>query len=342
MFKPVYKLTPKLVGLVGQVERSYGQLEALRVPYKIELDLRRKNLTQSAYVSNSIEGNPLSLPEVTNLLLGDRVPVNRDEKEVENYFNILSGLEKKQNDCLSVGLMLSFHKQLLKGVQDKIAGKIRDKSVVVGKYVPDNETGELDIRIKHEPPSHDPEKIKKLIHKLFVWANTKTEFPAVLKAGIFHHQFVYIHPFEDGNGRVCRLMTVLVFMRSHYLINKYFILDDYYDIDRIMYSDKLHSADNGDKTEWLEYFTEGVMYSLEAALDKVRRAARSLDIKTRPTPREEEVLKLFGLNQELTSSQVVHELRVSRQQAHNLLKGLVEKGLLTKMGSTKSSYYALR
>lgn len=342
MFQPNYTLTPKLLRDVAQVERLYGQLESLRVPYRIELSLRKKNLVQSAYVSNSIEGNPLSLPEVTNLLLGNRVPVNRDEKEVNNYFEILNGLEKSEDKKLTIQMMLDFHRRLLIGVQDDIAGKVRNKKVVIGKYVPDDETDEMVLRVKHEPPSHQKEGIKNLLQELFDWANQEEQLPAVLKAGIFHHQFVFIHPFEDGNGRVCRLMTVMVFLRRHYLVNKYFILDDYYDIDRLEYSDKLHSADSGDKTAWLEYFTEGVMYSLQAALDKVRQAARQLDIAHRPTPREKDVLDLFGFRDQVTSSQVVEKMKISRQQAHNLLSNLVEKGLLEKRGSTKSSYYILK
>src|SRR4030043_834310 len=92
MFKPQYQLTGKLFSNIAQIERFYGQLEALRIPTGLELNLERDNLIRSSYISNSIEGNPLSLPEVTNLLLGGRVPANRDEKEVKNYFEILKNL----------------------------------------------------------------------------------------------------------------------------------------------------------------------------------------------------------------------------------------------------------
>ncbi|MCJ7827919.1 Fic family protein [Patescibacteria group bacterium] len=342
MFKPTYTLSPKLLGYITKIERLYGQLEALRVPYKIELKLRRDNLVKASYVSNSIEGNPLSLPEVTNLLLGDRVPVNRDEKEVTNYFEILDEMESLNETQIGLELSLSLHKRLLSGVQDEIGGKIRNKQVIIGKYVPDGELEEAVLRIKHEPPTHKAIEIKKLLEELFIWVRNDRQFPAIIQAGIFHHHFVYIHPFEDGNGRVCRLLAVLLLRKRGYQINKYFILDDFYDIDRIMYSDKLHSADSGDKTEWLEYFAEGVMFSLQAALGKVEKAVDGLRVINRPTPREKEVLDLMRVEKELTTSQVSAQLKVTRQQAHHLLRGLVEKNFLEKIGATKSSYYILK
>ena len=91
-------------------------------------------------------------------------------------------------------------------------------------------------------------------------------------------------------------MTTLIFLKDDYLINKYFVLDDYYDIDRILYSDKLHSADKGDKTAWLEYFSDGVKYSLQSALARVKDAVDNISMEERLTPREKEVLKMLLMN----------------------------------------------
>ena len=148
-----------------------------------------------------------------------------------------------------------------------------------------------------------------------------------------------IHPFEDGNGRSCRLLTALIFLKNNYEVNKYFVLDDYYDIDRLLYSDKLHSADSGNKTEWLEYFSDGVKYSLQGALGRAETAVMTLKKEVRPTEKEEQVLNLIQELKEATSSDIAGKLSVSRQQAHKLLRGLVGKGLLKQKGRTKSRYY---
>ena len=339
MYQPIYRLTGRILRNISLIERHYGQIESLKIPKKLELNLTKHNLIKSSYASNRIEGNPLTLPEVTNLLLDDRVPVNRDEKEVVNYFNILQNLSDYQNKEISTSLVSEFHKLLMTGV-DQTAGTIRNVKVVVGKYR--EEKGNVSLKVKHDPPHHDRKSITKDLDILCTWATATRDIPIPILTGIFHHEFVYIHPFEDGNGRVCRLLTALLFIKHEYLINKYFVLDDYYDIDRQQYSDMLHSADNGDKTEWLEYFTDGIKFSLQGALAKYREALLTLRIEEQPTPKEREVLKIIQTRHEVTSQMIVQLLKISRQQAHALLSGLMEKGLLSKKGKTKSSYYFIK
>jgi Fic family protein len=339
MFTPSYTLSMRLINSLSQIERFYGQIEALNIPQKLELNLERDNMIQSSYASNKIEGNPLTLPEVTNLILGDRIPTNRDEKEVTNYFEILKHITKYKDRAFALDLITDFHKLLMTGV-DETAGMIRNDKVVVGKFKKEKE-GSISIKVKHEPPVHTRSEITEKLKDLITWANGVSDMPAPMVAGIFHHQFVYIHPFEDGNGRVCRLLSSLLFIKRNYFINKYFILDDYYDIDRSQYSDMLHSADQGDKTKWLEYFSDGVRYSLQSALFKAKHAMRTLSFDERPTTREKEVLALMTEMKEITSSDVSSKFQVSRQQAFNLLKALVDKGLINRHGTTKASYYSI-
>lgn len=340
MFNPQYKRSDKLINTITQIERLYGQIEALRVPKKLQLNLRRDNLIQSAYASNRIEGNPLTLPEVTNLLLDDRIPTNRDEKEVVNYFDILTRLPQLTDQPLDIKLVTDIHRQLVTGVYDNIAGQIRNEKVVIGKYT--GEQGNVSLKVKHEPPHHDKHHIQASLTELLDWANQAKPVPAIILTGIFHHHFVYIHPFEDGNGRVCRLLTALLFIKHGYQINKYFVLDDYYDIDRTQYSDALHSADKGDKTAWLEYFAQGVKYSLTSALSRLETATKTLAYAERPTNKEAQVIEYLQTHREITSTDLANHLNVSRQQAHNLLKSLVDKDLVIRKGSTKSSYYLLK
>src|SRR3989338_5628311 len=336
MLKPKYLTNAKILTNVSEIERLYGRLEGMRIPKQLLLNLERENLIQSSFASNSIEGNPLSQAEVSNLLLGDRVPINRDEKEVVNYFQILKTLDTKISKPLDLSLILELHNKLMTGVKNEIKGKIRERQIVVGSRDENNM-----LIIKHNPPYHTKHHIEITLQELLNWLQNAKELP-ILKTGIFHHQFVYIHPFEDGNGRVCRLLTALLFLKHKYLINKYFVLDDYYDIDRIQYSDKLHSADTGNQTQWLEYFTDGVKYSLQSALGKIETGLTKLTFDIRPTPREQEALKIVQKYRELTSQDLTKELHISRQQAFNLLKLLTEKGYLAKKGSTKNSYYILK
>jgi Fic family protein len=338
MFKPRYTLTEALLTNMSVIERLYGQLETLRLPKELQLNLERNNLVTSTYISNSIEGNPLTLPEVTNLLLGDRVPTNRNEKEIRNYFDILKNLDQYSQGSLSLDTILAIHRKLLTGVKPDIAGIIRNKPVAVGSYY--YEGGIRKLKIQHEPPHHTQQEIRVHVNALLAWME-QSHLPTPLLAGILHHQFVYIHPFGNGNGRTCRILTVLLFLQKHYSINKYFVLDDYYDIDRLQYSEKLHTADSGDKTMWLEYFTDGIKFSLQGALAKAKGALSTVSISKQPTPREKDVLYLFQAHQEVSSAMVGANLRVTRQQAHKLLQALEKRGFVKKIGSTKASYYVL-
>lgn len=339
MFKPTYTLTPKLLTNIAATERLYGQIEALRLPSKLMLNLKRDNLVQSSYASNRIEGNPMTLHEVTNLILDERTPVNRDEKEVTNYFSLLQKLPNYKKEVFTTKLITDLHHQLFERVH-KQSGEIRDELVAVGRHV--GEKGNVSFKVKHMPPFYNKIEITEALDELMAWAERETELPIVIKTGVFHHQFVYIHPFEDGNGRVCRILTALLFIKAGYDINKYFILDDFYDLDRDEYSDSLHTADDGDKTKWLEYFSDGVKFSLQSALSKAEASLRALSIAERPTNKEREVVELMSKQPEIKSSEVAKALKVSRQQAHNLLSGLVEKGLVERIGSTKSSFYRLK
>jgi len=336
MFTPKYKTSIKLITNITEIARLYGQLEGSHVPSSLMLNLERDNLIQSSFSSNRIEGNPLSHLDVTNLLLSDRIPANRAEKEVSNYYGILKRLEILENTRFSVPLFLDLHTELMEGVNDTIKGKIRDNEVIVGKR---NENGE--VFIKHIPPAHNPQKITKLLDELIEWLGSEEHLP-IIKAGIFHHRFVYIHPFEDGNGRICRIATALYLIQNSYRINKYFVLDDYYDIDRDLYSDKLHSADKGDVTGWLEYFTDGVRSSLQSVLAKLDNGLTKLSFNLRPSKKELQVLDIIKREKELSSIDLATQLGVSRQQAFNLLKSLVEKGLLEQIGEKRATYYRLK
>lgn len=336
MLTPKFELTPKLLTNLTEIERYYGQLEGIRIPRQLFLNIERTNLIQSSYASNSIEGNPLSVGEVTNLILSDRMPANRSEKEIVNYFSILKRLETEKAKPLTLEYILKLHRELLTGVNDEIKGQIRNVPIVVGRKNVDKK-----LFVKHNPPFHTSTKIENAIKELLKWLLTSKE-PAILRAGIFHHEFVYLHPFEDGNGRICRLLTAFILLKNNYQINKYFVLDDYYDIDRELYSDSLHSADLGNKTLWLEYFAEGVKYSLQSALGRIQEGLTKLAFDIRPSPREQQALELIKEYKEITSQDLVKEFHITRQQAHNLLKSLSDKGFLEKKGATKKSFYVLK
>src|SRR6266404_675957 len=271
MFEPQFTLNFRILNILSSIERLYGKLQAEKLIPSLSLQLSQENQILATHYSTSIEGNPLSPQDVTNVVLGDQIPTTKSEKE-----------------------------------------------------------------------------IKKALNDLYAWLQEEKELHPLMKAAIFHHQFAYIHPFFDGNGRLGRILTTYFLLLEHYEVSKYFVIDDYYDIDRHLYSDVLHSADSGDKTSWIEYFLEGIASSLQGAIARIDELRRHhLDHiegekRVLVTPREEEVLQIVINKKAIKTSDIEKAFLVTRQQAHSLLSSLVSKKLLKKYGSTKMSYYKLR
>lgn len=343
MYETKFSYTPKIVNTLAAIERLYGSLLGQELIPSLALKLSEENQILATHHSTSIEGNPLSPRDVANIILGDQIPTTKSEREVKNYFTVINRINilSKKQEPITADLTLNLHRQLMKGLLSQGAGQFRDTDVFIGH----KNKGE--IVVKHSPPYHTATRIKFALEEIYNWLNSKKEFHPLIRAGILHHQFAYIHPFFDGNGRLARILTAYFLLLAKYEVVKFFILDDYYDIDRQEYSDMLHTADSGDETRWLEYFLQGIAYSLTAAQARVSMLKdKSLDEVTGEkrvlvTAREEDVIQIVLAKKAIKTTDVVGTLKITRQQAHALLASLVKKGILKKFGKTKTSYYKL-
>ena len=343
MFEPKFAYTPKIVNELATIERLYGQLTAERLIPSLALKLSQENLVLATHHSTSIEGNPLSPQDVTNIVLGDQIPVTKSEKEVKNYFVVLNRVAvlAKKREPITTDLTQKLHHDLMLGLDKDTLGKFRDGPVFVGHKT------KIEVVVKHNPPFHSFKEIENALKDVYEWLIKQDELHPLIKAGIFHHEFAFIHPFFDGNGRLARILTTYYLLYNNYEVSKFFILDDFYDIDRQLYSDTLHSADSGDKTHWLEYFLEGIAVSLQGAIARIndlkQKSLEEVKGEKRVivSSREEEVLQIVLDKKAIKTSDIQNALSVTRQQAHALLHSLVKKGLLEKFGKTKTSYYKL-
>lgn len=343
MFEPKFSFTGTIVNNLGKIERLYGSLLEQDLIPSLALQLSQENQILATHHSTSIEGNPLSPRDVTNIVLGAQIPTTKSEREVKNYFSVLNRINvfAKSKRPISIDLTLELHEELMKGLLTHGVGKFRGGEVFVG-----HRTAQ-EIVVKHNPPFHTAREIEKHLNEVFDWINTNEEIHPLIRAAVLHHQFAYIHPFFDGNGRLARILTSYFLILKNYDVVKFFILDDYYDIDRDEYSNMLHSADGGDETRWMEYFLGGIGHSLQAAVSRVMKLKENaVDMITGEkrvlvTSREEDVIQIVIDKKAIKTSDVVETLSVTRQQAHALLASLVKKGILRKFGITKTSYYKL-
>ena len=156
------------------------------------------------YNTNAIEGSTVALSEVKELLSGKEQPQNADDIETLNVAKAV-GYIKKSNEKITVEFIKHLHLICFKGTK-KFAGKLRDVNVV--------------IRDSHENIVHQGapiNKVKRLLEELCKWYDKhKKKYPSLLLAAVMHNQFEKIHPFQDGNGRVGRLLLNYVLLQHKY------------------------------------------------------------------------------------------------------------------------------
>lgn len=195
----------------------------------------------------------------------DVIGRSRDVQEVINYRKTLQVIEEEaERDLKRItdGTLKKLHKTVVGGILDEEkVGEYRIKQVVIRN----SETGEVTFR----PPA--AVEVPFLMREFLYWLNkvTSEDMHPILKAGIAHHEFVRIHPFLDGNGRVARALVTLLLFLEKYDIRQFFSLEEYYDKDAISYYENLKRASDGDLTAWLEYFTLGVAIEFERVKKKV-------------------------------------------------------------------------
>ena len=339
MFEPKFTYTDKIVNYIAEIASAKEVINNAKIIPLYDTQLKQDALIKSSHYSTSIEGNPLKLDEVKTLIINNQKPTTKAEKEVLNYFNVLNHLNRYSDKTITKNTILSLHKDLTKGLlrDQEYEGKFRDTSVIIGKV--------HTKKINYIPP--DAYKVPYLVDELLDWLNNcTTEVYPVIIAGILHYELVRIHPFIDGNGRTSRLMATLILSVNEFNIDNYFTLDEYYNQDRQAYVDALKSADkNQDLTFWLEYFCQGVLYSIEKVKKEVLTLAQitsKYDKTIELTPNEISVLTLLEEKNHVKNKDIREMLNISSQASYKIIKKLKDKKLIKNIGKGRSTEYELR
>lgn len=330
-YEPHYTISPRLLTLVETVAALRERIQGAAIELSWVPALQKDTRTRNVHASTAIEGNPLTLEQVRALEEG-REPAASDQRsrrEVLNYFAGLRHLEKQAGkEVIRHEDLFELHRILAGGVMDQgDAGRYRSITVRVGTYI---------------PPA--PAEVSGLMFELLEWWNSKAgEISPVLSSAILHYRFEAIHPFGDGNGRTGRALALWELYRRGFDTHHIFSVDEYYWEDRPRYYAALQAVRQAgeDLTGWLEYATEG----LQLTLENVWLRAQTLQINT-PTklvlrPRQEQLLHLLRDHGSMAPAEIWAALTISRQGAMDLLRPLLEAGIVEKIGSKKSGRYTL-
>lgn len=349
MFKPNFTVTQSILKNISEITECKAIIERSRVLPLNEAQLRRAAIVRMAHTSTSIEGNKLAEYQVDRLISGKAV--NADQKsilEVTNYHQALQEMERQVSGSksLSIDLILKLHGLLMKNllVGEK-AGHFRPGSIFIV-----DDLGDGREKLRFEGPAAS--RVAFLLNELVKWVNLNFEnFHPVILAGIFHTQFVHIHPFSDGNGRITRILTTFLLYRAGWDFRKIIVLENYYNRDRQAYYNGLQAGwspkyqENCDLTPWLEYFISG--FVVEAK--KVVESLASIGFGTVSNVSEQvfldrdeiKIMDFLVATGRLVSADVEDVLGVAKRTAQLKLKNLLEKGLIQVKGKGPATYYLL-
>jgi len=344
MFKPIFSYTNKIVkNLIFIAEARSIILSAPLIP-KWEISLRRDALIRNAHSSTAIEGNSLSLQEVSALASGRDIMVRRkDKQEVLNYLKALGEIDDLAKKIpFTKKDLLEVHRIVTQGTLENPLdeGIFRNRQVVVGNRI----TG----KVVFMPPA--TKDVSSLVDKFLTWLNSKNinDIDQVVQAGIAHYEIVRIHPFIDGNGRTARVLASMVLYKNGFDVKRFFALDDYYDQDRRSYYAALQLVDKKtlDLTGWLEYFTDGVAVSIKTVKDKVLSLSKNIkDLKEKGqialTDRQMKIVEKLVDKGAITNREIRNMFQLSDEAVRREISKLLKQGVLKKEGAGRSLYYIL-
>lgn len=342
MFNPKYTISHRLLANIKRISEIISELNNRNFPRVILLDMERRAREISAYSSTSIEGNPLPLTDVKRILKNKPEFARDSEKEVLNYNKALIELDtqiKSGQEIFNTKLILKIQQAITTGlIESYRCGKIRQEPVFVN-----NPKIHQTVYL---PPDH--QDVEKLLEELFFYLDkNKNVIDPLILAGIFHKQFLIIHPFVDGNGRTTRLATKALLakmgLNTFYLfsfenyynqnVSRYFqevgVLGNYYEI-----------KDEIDFTSWLEYFTDGI-------IDELLRVVKELE-KEKVSPEKElkkhhqkiiSYIKKKGYITDKDYSTLTERAKATRSLD---FRKLIADGIIKKVGQGKATYYEIK
>lgn len=317
--RPPYSITPAILRSVASISRKLGEVHAAHLSLP-SARVRKDNRIHTIQSTLEIEGNTLGPEQVTALLEGSRVAAPaKDLMEVRNAIAVYDRLHRlkprSEND------FLKSHADLMRGLV-KTPGRYRTSGVGIMK-------GQ---RLAHLPPSGD--RVQGLMHELFDYVKKDDDLD-LIKSCVFHYELEFIHPFQDGNGRMGRLWQTVILIQQH-AVFAYLPVEALVRSKQRAYYMALNDSDkSGSSTPFITFMLEQIDGTLEELLSTSNRSLepsdRLLDFKAhigdRPFSRKD-YLRFFK--------------HISMATAGRDLKLGVERKLLKRQGEKRMTVYTFK
>jgi Fic family protein len=334
MLDPTYSISPTLLNSIKRITVLVHELNRQVVPDVVFMEQQAEARSVSTFASTSIEGNPLPLTDVKRLLKSSPAQLQRSEREVVNYNRVLTWLDEARKAPLDTGLLLRIHAGVMDGLLPAHqTGRFRQEPVVIH----DPRTGEIIFL----PPDHGD--VPALVEELIAYVRENQDLDPLLLTGLFHKQFVIIHPFMDGNGRTVRLATNHLLNKLDLRLAGLVSFENYYNQNVSRYFQQVGAFGNYydlaatlDFTPWLEYFAEGI-------LDELQRVEKRLASRRTPETSlkayHKVILDYIDTHGFITDRDYAHLTERAKATRTLDFNRLIELGLIIRRGQGRNTHY---
>lgn len=327
-----------ILSLIAAIYRYVGKQELYLKQRPDELEkLVEIAKIQSTESSNAIEGIVTTNTRIKQLVEEKTTPKNRDEEEIAGYRDVLNIIHDSFEAIpITKNYILQLHKILYSHMNNPIAGQTKTVQNYISATYPDGHTKVLFTPLD---PFETPGALEKICEEYNrVIGNLEVE--PLIAIPVFIHDFLCIHPFNDGNGRMSRLLTTLLLYRSGFYVGRYISLEAKIAKNKDLYYEALERSQNGWHEE-NEDVVPFIKYLLGTILAAYKDFEERYEIIEEKLPALEMVRKAAGNKIGKFSKQDIMELcpSLSISSIEGSLRKLVKEGELLRGGSGKNTYY---
>lgn len=333
-----YKWDSEILGLVSGIHEYRGRQELYLTQKPAVLDkLVEVAKVQSTESSNAIEGIFTSNTRLNQLMQSKTTPKNRDEEEIAGYRFVLDMIhESYEYIPISSNYILQLHQNLYRFTNRSIGGHFKNSD---NHIVARDENGIEHVIFEPLSPLETPIAIDRICEE-FNRVSATEEVDTLLLIPIFIHDFLCVHPFNDGNGRMSRLLTTLLLYRAGYVVGRYVSLEKKIADLKDLYYDSLNMSQNGwhegedDPTPFIKY----ILKTIIAAYKDFEERIEIIDIKE---PAIEQVrAAVYKKIGKFTKSEIMEMCpKLGRASVENSLTALVNEEVLERRGRGRGTYY---
>ena len=321
MYMPPFKITAKIIELISRISEKIGEINSLEnSPHHVEL--RKQNRIKTIHSSLAIESNSLSIEQITAIIEGKRVLGAPNEiLEVKNaiqaYELLLSLNPYEEKDLLKA------HSLMMKDLVNR-RGKYRNDGV--GIFDGEN--------VVHLAPPAD--RVPHLMGDLFGWLKKSDAHP-LIKSCVFHYEFEFIHPFQDGNGRMGRLWQTVI-LKEWKDVFAWLPVETLVKENQADYYKALSTSDsNADST----LFTEFMLSMILSAVEEIIRTEKKVSVKVtaKVTANQKKIIETIAENPYITQNKLAEIVGISRKSIIQNMKKLQENHFIERVGADKNGHW---